>query len=233
MPLRSSTPCSRPASARVTEQGTADPARRRWRRGLLALALGALAAVALLAWLTRPATVLSILQRQLAHHTGLVLEARPVRFGWQSGLVVELHDLRLGLPGGQVLLRAQAASLGADWAPLFEPVPNLGLLRVEGAELDLGRLRHWLATRPAGDGGSAALRLRLELRDARLTDGERIQAEGLDADLKLDGDLAAWVRRLQAPDPTQLLPPASGAVRARRLRWGEADIEGLELDARD
>lgn len=218
----------------MAEPGAAaDPARQHWRRWLLAIGLVVLAVALLLAWLTRPATLLSILQRQLVHHSGLVLEARPISVRWHPRLAIELEALRIGLPDGQVLLGAQATSLDADWATLFQSEPDLGHLRLTGAHLDVGRLRSWLAAQPAGDGGSAPFRLHLELRDARLSDAEGLDLGGLDADLQLTGDVAAWARRLQALDPAQLLPPASGTARARRLRWGEVEIEGLELDARD
>lgn len=205
--------------------------RRRWRIVLIALALlGAIAAFAVNR-LLQPERVTAMLAAQ-ARNVGLDLHLDgAARYAFLPRIAAVLPNATLLGADAKPLLAAQSIRAHVPWRSLWSGPLVIDDLVVEKPVLDLDALRAWLATRPPSDAPSPDVRLRIRIENAKIMSGDAAIAEGVDANLANDADLAAWLAGWSVAAPAdRLAPPASGTLDARSLRIGTTRIEGLHVE---
>jgi hypothetical protein len=163
------------------------PRRRRrglkWLVGIAALLAAGIAAIWLL---LPPERALRLALARLEPALGLSIQfdgAVDYRLRGTPQLVV--HDVTVRVPGTQApMLQARRVLLALPWKTIRSRGADLEIARVEldGPQLQLPVLLHWLDTRPPGDGALPPFTDGLHVRDGRL-DAEDWRIEGLTLDL--------------------------------------------------
>jgi len=206
--------------------------RRRWPYVLLALSVLVVAAgIALYRW-TRPQALADLLASQVRARFGLELTFDPAsEIGLAPDPRARLRNLVVR-DGGATILRAESFEASMPWATLWRDRIEIERIGIVRPVIDVAALRDWLASRPASDADAPDVRATLHVQDARVIDGERTLADGIDIDLANRGDLAAWLQRL-AHDSALPLPPAIGRIEADRVEYGETRVEGLRIELGD
>lgn len=162
-------------------------ARRRWRWRRIVLLLCAVPLALLLAlWLALPPErAIPMVLGRLGASMGLEIGAEgdaATHLGRQPMIVV--RNLVVREPGAaRPLLRARRAEVALPWRTIRGLGDPLELVRIEldAPRLDLPALRHWLASRPPGDGRLPTLSEGLHVREGRIDgDGWRVESLALD-----------------------------------------------------
>ena len=149
---------------------------------LCAGALALLALLSLLVWIALPPErIVPMVLARVGTSMGLEISAEGdagTRLGRQPSFVV--RDLVVREPGAErSLLRARRLLVSLPWRTIRGLGDPLELVRVEldAPKLDVAALRHWLATRPPGDGRLPTLTRGLQASDGRVDGGSwRIEA---------------------------------------------------------
>lgn len=188
--------------------------RRRWRRWLLALCAAPVVLLALLwlvAWIALPPErVVPMVLAQVGESLNLEISAEgdpASRLGDSPTFVV--RNVVAREPGAATpLLRVDRVLVALPWRTLRSLGDTLELARVEldAPILDVPALRHWLATRPAGDTRVPTLADGLHVRNGRV-DGDGWRVEALDLSLprlQLSQPLRATLRGRYADTATQV-----------------------------
>ena len=163
--------------------GTAAPRRRRgWR---VAAVLAALVAIgALLLWaLLPPERLARLALSRLAAANGLEVAIGDASLALRGQPTLVLREVSVREPGaGTPLLRAGRVLLSLPWSTLRDrdAAPRITRIELDAPLFDLTAASHWLATRPAREGGIAwpVLTRGLRIRDGvlLLAGGNRIEA---------------------------------------------------------
>lgn len=228
-----------------------DPMRRRrrllWLIPLVALPL---TGYALLAFLLEPERLGALLLQRAARTTGLELTVEePPRLALWPRLQLELLGLAARMPGEPAaLLRAERVDVALPLALLWGREDlEVGALRLQRPELDLGALLQWRAK--TSEEQLAPLRLpqpavALSLLDGRLiADGWALEALDLRLSPLREGERAELVATARLHTDTQQLPfslqldatpldsPTSLQLQSIALRLGaDDDVDVLQLE---
>ena len=169
----------------ATPRPDAPPAaRRRWPVALALLCAGVLVLLALLWWIVPVERAIPLVLSRLGASLGLEISAQgdsATRLGRHPSFVV--RDLVAREPGAaRPLLRARRVLVALPWRTIRGGGEPLELTRIEldGPELDVTALQHWLASRPPGDGRLPTLADGLHVRDGVVRgDGWSVEALAL------------------------------------------------------
>ena len=168
----------------ATPRPDAPPAaRRRWPVALALLCAGVLVLLALLWWIVPVERAIPLVLSRLGASLGLEISAQgdsATRLGRHPSFVV--RDLVAREPGAaRPLLRARRVLVSLPWRTIRgggEPL-ELGRIELDGPQLDIAALQHWLASRPPGGGRLPTLTAGLHVREG-LVRGEGWSVEDLD-----------------------------------------------------
>jgi hypothetical protein len=209
--------------------------RRRWPWVLAgAIALVALTATLALRWFADPARLTALITAKIGSSLGAELATGGSgRYAFMPGLRLSLPQPRLQ-HGGAMIARADSLTAVVPWSTLWSGPYRIDRIELVRPVLDLDALQSWLASRPPSDAAPADLRFTLHVEAGTLQSAHGVLAEGMNADFRNSGDLAAWLAAFQrAPESAPLLPPATGAFDAARIEIGGTRIDDVHVELDD
>lgn len=200
----------------------------RTRRWFLAAAALVLLAALFVYWGTRPQRVAALAMSQLGSALGLDITATGAsEYQLRNGVRLVLRDVVAREPGATTpLLRAGRVDVAVPWSTLRSRGKDLAIMRVEldAPVIDARALQHWLAARPASEGGQRTPTLSngLRVRDGRVVgDGWSVDAIALDVprvlpdrsvDVRLSGHAVVSTARMPFALTLALDKPANDAM---------------------